>query len=62
MGVFLSTLQTYIRGILAHVPGMHWAVIGAPACGLFRVDGFGDEYGGGVCRGVGGGNFEKSIL
>ena len=46
MSVFLSTLQTYIRGILAHIPGMHWAVIGAPARGLFRIDGSGDEYGG----------------
>lgn len=26
--MFLSTLQTYIRGILSHIPGMHWAVIG----------------------------------
>lgn len=34
MGVFLSTLQTYIRGILAHVPGMHWAVIGVVSFAL----------------------------
>lgn len=34
MGVFLSTLQTYIRGILAHVPGIHWAVIGVVSLAL----------------------------
>ena len=34
MSVFLSTLQTYIRGILAHVPGMHWAVIGVVSLAL----------------------------
>ncbi len=32
--MFLSTLQTYIRGILAHVPGMHWAVIGVVSLAL----------------------------
>lgn len=34
MSVFLSTLQTYIRGILAHIPGMHWAVIGLVSLAL----------------------------
>lgn len=32
--MFLSTLQTYIRGILAHIPGMHWAVIGVVSLAL----------------------------
>ena len=34
MSVFLSTLQTYIRGILAHIPGVHWAVIGLVSLAL----------------------------
>lgn len=34
MSVFLSTLQTYIRGILAHIPGVHWAVIGLGSLAL----------------------------
>ena len=34
MSVFLSTLQIYIRGILAHIPGMHWAVIGVVSLAL----------------------------
>ena len=25
--VFISTLQSYIQGILRHIPGIHWAVI-----------------------------------
>lgn len=32
--MILSTLQTYIRGILAHIPGMHWAVIGVGSLAL----------------------------
>lgn len=32
--MILSTLQTYIRGILAHIPGMHWAVIGVVSLAL----------------------------
>ena len=32
--MFLSTLQTYIRGILAHVPATHWAVIGMVSLAL----------------------------
>ena len=46
---------------------LHRVPPAGPACGLFRGDGFGDEYGGGVCRGFdfgggeeGGGWAEKS--